>query len=921
MSDTQVTDKLRDHRSLTIKLGIPILVIGVFVIVAVLGFFSWKSQQDIANSIETETRHILATLQIATELDATRSNIQRVIGTLAAKDAIVSLSLFNPRTGTVIASSNPVLLDQGTAPLGENISRAVSKTAWEDGRPETVVIHENHLIHEIVPLNIIDSKINRLRTFLVILTLDKTYTIARAQKELTVLLSIFISGIFITLLVANAAQRRFVINPLKEIHRGIEHSQNKNIENPIRFSSNDEMGQLAESYNRIHNERVALDSEFKYVRRQMDGITRSAPVLLFYLDDKGRFPVTNSAFNAFFNIPEGAIPLGTLRDLLDEKDYESVSPIIAKAFAESRPVTFEAEMLDRQQKSRYLHFTLTPDTLPSGITSGLFGCIEDLTASKKAEEQIAQYAQDLEFQAWALEEQKEKAEKATAAKSSFLASMSHEIRTPINGVVGMLKLLQKEPLTETARRYTYLANVSAESLLSLINDILDFSKIEAGKLELENTGFDIHAMMMEIYEIFLVRVEDKPINLKLDIEKLQHRYGRGDSYRLRQIFNNLLSNAIKFTDAGEIAITVSTRLINNSHLLLQASVADTGIGIEEEKAESLFKSFSQADNSTTRKYGGTGLGLSIARQLCEMMKGDISVESEPGQGSCFSFEVTLEQGDEKQIDQELQLAPIRSSDSLDLRKVLLVEDNPVNVEVALGILEDFDIVTEVATNGQEAIGKLQNLSAEDYYDLILMDCQMPEMDGFTATAKIRAGVAGERFRAIPIIAMTANAMEGDRDRCLAAGMNDYLAKPVDITLLEQKLAYWSNSEEMQAAPTDIEGPDHVHDLVWDREAALKRLRWKEERLEALVDLFMESAEDTFSALVSRIERGAIEEASGLAHKMKGSAGNLGLMQFYAHLQMVESLAHEQKATQLRQLVPVLNASFSEAVALLGSGRA
>lgn len=903
-------------RSLTFKLGMPIIVVGVLAIVLVVAFSYWRSQAEFEREVESESENIISSLLISADLYTTKANIVRVIGTLAARDNIISLVMIDPRTRNIIASNNFAEIDKPFSILSDKINYQLAEEYIPSNLAKRVSrIHEDRL-YRALTVHMIDEPQNRLRPFVVLLTLDKSAARSRARQEMIWLLFIFSTGFVITLLITLTIQQRFVLAPLSEIQRAIKHSWNKTNKNPIAFTSNDEMGQLAASYNRVHNERLRLDQDFQEVRRRMDGVSGAAPVLLAYMNEQGHFPWVNPAFNRFFGIPEGAVPVERAEALFGKMYEKAFRILVAKTIAARQPQTQELELTNAANELRYLHLTLTVDLDEASNPRGMFICAEDLTPQKHAEEQIAQYAQDLEFQAWALEEQKEKAEQATHTKSAFLASMSHEIRTPLNGIIGMLKLIVREDISDRAAKHCHLASISAESLLSLINDILDFSKIEAGKLTLEHIGFDITALLMEICEIFQLRVKDKPVELVLDIQQVSQRFVRGDPHRLRQIFNNLVSNAIKFTSEGSIHITAASEPLTNGQVLVKASVTDTGIGIAHDKLSELFDAFSQADSSTTRKFGGTGLGLGIAKELCEMMSGHISVTSQLDQGSCFSFDVRMESSNEADIGTEMQLAPILNANELNIRKILLVEDNTINVEVALGILEDFDIVAEVAKHGKEAIEKLSALPAGDYFDLILMDCQMPEMDGFTATRHIRDGAAGDRFRGVPIIAMTANAMEGDRERCLSAGMNDYLSKPVDVSLLERKLAYWSQSSNTTTETQDLGEAETLQDKIWDRNAALKRLRWKKDRLQNLVNMYLETADANFAELAQAITEQSLKTSGKLAHRIKGSAGNLGLMQFYKKLQLAESLAHEQMAEELIVMLPELTQSYQDAVAAL-----
>jgi len=760
--------------------------------------------------------------------------------------------------------------------------------------------------------------------------LDPLY--ARARKFAEIVLLVMCLSFLTAYFLASRLQRA-ISEPILELARvAFMRSIQKDLSIRATKRSNDEVGSLVDRFNemleqietreealqRTHDElEIRVEERTRELRKEvserrqaekaleerttfLDSLIKNTPVGIVAIDESNAVQMCNPAFEKLFRYRQKDISGLPLYELLsgpetDEEVHANRQKLIRGQLT---------HLVTRRKRSDGTLVDVEAYSVPMVIDGKVTGAVllyEDITERKRAEE--------------ALLRAKDAAEAANRAKSEFLANMSHEIRTPMNGIIGMTELVLDTKLSNEQREYLGMAKSSADSLLTLINDILDFSKIEAGKLELEQIDFPFQQSIAEIVKVLAVRAQQKGLELACRVGAGVPERLNGDANRLRQILVNLVGNAVKFTASGEIDVDVEKESEDAAGVILHFCVRDTGIGISKEKQTMIFEAFTQADSSASRKYGGTGLGLAITMRLVNLMGGSIWVESEPGKGSTFHFAIRFGFADANAAwssePEPLQPLP-KASRSLN---IVLAEDNVVNRRLATALLEKHGHAVYSAENGREALAVLERERA----DVVLMDLQMPVMDGFEAIRAIRAKEqrGGKR---LPIVALTAHAMHGDRERCLEAGADDYVTKPIRSADLFAAINRAVQHDDPASGAAEEQTPSsggNWNEAV-DFAAALDRVEGDRDLLAELVRLFVQQCPAALQEMRQALRNGDAHLLERLAHTMKGSSASLGANRVSQAALVLEMRSRSAALQNAGELIDSLQAELDRALPELES---
>jgi PAS domain S-box-containing protein len=682
----------------------------------------------------------------------------------------------------------------------------------------------------------------------------------------------------------------------------------------------------------------AVNSQFNRIRK-LSEVVEQSPIMVVIFDSLGIIEYCNQKVHEILGFEQSDIIGNSIDSLNFNKDFSNKynelfnfteSQIIAGSNNNSLKDEFQAYKINND--SIWVSASITTLLDENDKLQNIVMLIEDITVKKLAQEELKKAHDGLELRVIKRTEElrdsnqkllieietrkqteeelikaKEEAESANKAKSTFLAKVSHELRTPLNGIIGITSILLTDRITDKQKKFLEMVKSSADGLLDIINDILDFSKIEAGKLKLSETNFNLYKMIDQIIELYKHSAISKNLSLDYEISTNVPEMIYGDAGRIRQVLLNLISNALKFTDRGGIKVRIDLDSISDDTVILQYAVSDTGIGISDDKLDMLFKSFSQVDDSFTRKYGGTGLGLAISKEIVEMMEGSIWVESHYNVGSTFFFTSKLKIAQSNNISvEENQNTPSNNIAVFNLKlNILIAEDSLINQEVLKQKFKNNNWHVKTVDNGAKAVDAFIN----EKFDLIFMDIQMPEMDGIEATKMIRKYEANNNLQSVVIIGLTANAFDDQKNEALQIGMDDYVCKPFKFDELFLKIGnYFLN--EINDINSTSETDDTIINVDIDINSLLDTLNNNKTILLKIIDYFLENIYPELNKLKNGINDNDYFLVRSIAHKMKSEVGNFSSFDTVEVCRIIENMGKDKDFSNIDFYIQKLNDKLS-----------
>lgn len=638
----------------------------------------------------------------------------------------------------------------------------------------------------------------------------------------------------------------------------------------------------------IQVELEETEQSLKHQQHQLQAVLDNTTSLIYIKDLQGKYTVANKRFMDILQVTKKDVIGFTDYHFSSKEDADHFAELDAQVIRERKPVEVEQIIQGPEGPINLLSIKF-PLFDQNNNVFGVSGIATDITERTQFKNELIVARQT--------------AENAKLLQEQFLANMSHEIRTPMNGIQGMTNLLLETTLNDTQKNYATIIKRSVNNLLVIINDILDFSKIQAGKLTIEEIGFNLREAVNAFEPMFAHRLQKKHLEMEVNVDESVPNYLIGDPYRLNQILVNLLGNAIKFTEAGKVSLNISLVKQEGGSGTIQFTVKDTGIGIPQDKLKSVFDSFSQAGNDVARKYGGTGLGLTISKQLVELQHGSIAVKSAEGFGSEFIFQLPFKFASANDVIGLHRIQDVDFAGILAGSRVLIAEDNYVNQILIEHVLGSVGIKPIIVNNGKEAIAKLKE---EKAFDVILMDLQMPIMDGYKTTAYIRNTLKINT----PIVAMTATAMKGELEKCIEAGMTDYMSKPFEFIDLYKKLCKVLNKKIMQAEEQNSLQPvpemDATLQAVKPYDLSMFEKIMKKKDLIALLEPLYKNLVNDSNEIENYSKSEQWEKASAVAHKLKSSVGYIKATELFKTLQKIEMEAvPEQDKNLVRNYIETM----------------